>query len=160
MQPTEFLQSVKTLYQQIEHWGASKGLQFTRENIQLNEEAYEPYTAEKLSVLDTEGKTIAEFIPKGASIIGAKGRIDLVGNVDSVILVDWDQGGPHFTTTIDDGINKDTQTVPVYRSVDEAGWYWVESRKLARAHRFDACLFFDLLPSVSEHDQTSSWPST
>lgn len=154
MKPTDFLQSVETLYQQIECWGSSDGLQFARNNMQINEEAYGPYTAEKLAVLDAHGNQIAEFIPKGASIIGAKGRVDLVGNVDSAILVEWDEGGPSITTTIDDGGNKHTKTVPVYRDVGEAGWYWVESRKLARAHRFDEYLFFDLLPSVSEYEQS------
>lgn len=153
MKPTEFIQNLQTLYQQIEHWGRRKGLQFTRHDIQLNEEAYEPYTTEKLAVLDAHGKQIAEFVPKGASIIGAKGRVDLVGNVDSVILVDWDRGGPSITTAINDSANRQTKTVPVYRDVGEAGWYWVESRKLARAHRFDEHLFFDLLPTVSEYEQ-------
>jgi len=153
MKPTEFLQSVDSLYKEVEKWCAAKGLKLTRHSLELNEEAYAPYTTEKLSILGGDTKKIAELVPKGASIIGAKGRIDLIGNIDSAILVDWDRGGPSITTTIDDGASKHTKTVPVYRNVGEAGWYWVESRKLARAHRLDEALFFDLLSSVSDYEQ-------
>lgn len=154
MKPTEFLQSVDSLYKEVEKWCTAKGLNLTRHSLELNEEAYAPYTIEKLSILGGDTKIIAELVPKGGSIIGAKGRIDLVGNIDSAIFVDWDRGGPRITTTIDDGASKHTKTVPVYRNVGEAGWYWVESRKLARAHRLDETLFFDLLSSVSDYEQS------
>lgn len=155
MKPIEFLESLQKLYVQIESWCQAKGLVIKRESIQLNEEAYGAYPATTLKIQTTKGENIVELIPKGASIIGAKGRVDLVGNIDSVILVDWDQGGPSITTSIDDGSGKQTNTVKIYRNVGEAGWYWVESRKLARAHRLDEHLFFDLLPSVSDYEPSN-----
>jgi hypothetical protein len=155
MKPTEFLASVQSLFAEIEPWASAKGLHVKRDSVQLNEEAYGAYQADTLQILTETGQKIAEFVPIGASIIGAKGRVDLVGTIDSVILADWDKGGPSIMTAIDDGATKHSNTVKVYRNVGDAGWYWVESRKLARAHRFDERLFFDLLPSVSDYEPSN-----
>ena len=40
----------------------------------------------ELAVLDINGETV-RFSPKGRNIIGAKGRVDLVGELDTVMLV-------------------------------------------------------------------------
>lgn len=152
MQPTDFLKSIQTLYKQIESWVEDKPLQTTREGIELNEEAYGQYKTEKLVIRNaTTEQLIASLIPKGAAIIGAKGRIDLAGNVDSEILVDWDKGGPSYTSkVVTNEQEQPGKAVPLYRGVDKAGWYWVESRKLARAHHLDKAVFMDLLASVSD----------
>ena len=152
MKPTEYLKSLQELYAKIESWCQAKGIQSKRNSTQLNEEAYGSYQAETLQLFTKAGEKLAEFVPAGASIIAAKGRIDLVGTIDSVILVDWEKGGPSITTLVDDGATKHNSTQPIYRNVGDAGWYWVESRKLSRAYRFDERLFIDLLQSVSDYD--------
>lgn len=152
MKPTEFLASVQGLFAKIEGWATAKGLRIKRGSVQLNEEAYGIYPAETLQILTEAGEKLAEFVPIGASIIAAKGRVDLIGSIDSVILADWDKGGPSITTTIDDGAAVHSTSKPIYRNVGDAGWYWVESRKLSRAHRFDERLFYELLRSVSDYD--------
>lgn len=153
--PVAYLTRVATLFADVAQWVATKGWYTERDTVELNEEEYGQYLVDTLRLISPEGKKIAEMVPVGASIIGARGRIDLVGTIDQEILVDWDKGGPRFinTITVDDHI--ETQPTYLYRGVNEAGWYWVESRKLARAHKLDERLFFDLLLAVSDHDLRS-----
>jgi hypothetical protein len=150
--PKKFLDSTQELFTEIQSWATAKGLCVKRGSVTLNEHAYGSYQAETLQILTDGDEKVAELVPVGASIIGAKGRIDFVGTVDSVILADWDKGGPSVTTTIEDGSVKKSRTQPLYRDVEEAGWYWVESRKLSRAHKFDERLFYELLRGVSDYD--------
>lgn len=150
--PQLFLDSLTALYGQIERWAKTKGLHTQRGQVDLNEEAYGAYQAETLRLLTPAGKRIAELLPVGASIIGAKGRVDLHGTLDHATLVDWDAGGPSFNTSVIVDGHEETQNRSLYRGVGEAGWYWVESRKLARAHKLDEKLFFDLLLAVADHD--------
>ncbi|MEE4204373.1 MAG: hypothetical protein V2I45_12140 [Halieaceae bacterium] len=151
-QPTAYLDRVNGLFTQIERWSRERDLTSSRYSIQLNEEAYGVYTAEGLRLSAADGTPLGALIPIGASIIGAKGRVDFEGTVDQAILVDWDVGGPVFESVIRAGEEEQTTRRPIYRGVDEAGWYWVESRQLARAHRLDERLFWDLLFLVSDYD--------
>ncbi len=148
----EYLNNIQTLFKDIENWSKSKNLSVNHSNITLNEEAYGKYDVETLVINTSTNEKIAEIIPAGASIIGAKGRVDFVGTIDTVILVDWDKGGPSFETTIASGAETKKCIKPLYRNVDEPGWYWVESRKLSRAHKLDENLFNDLLLAVSDYD--------
>jgi len=150
--PTAYLHRVDDLLTQIEGWSSDKGLITQRYLIDLNEEAYGAYRAEGLRLSTAEGEQLGALIPVGASIIGAEGRVDFEGTIDQAILVDWDVGGPVFETTIKVGNDIKTTRQSVYRGVNEAGWYWVESRQLSRAHKLDERLFLDLLLLVSDYD--------
>lgn len=88
----------------------------------------------------------------GASIIAAKGRVDLEGTIDRVILVNWDPGGPVFETVIRTGDTTQARIHALYQGVDAAGWYWIESRELSRAHPLNERLFLELLFLVSDYD--------
>ncbi|MCX7113642.1 MAG: hypothetical protein NTX45_26870 [Proteobacteria bacterium] len=153
--PQDFLASTQALFTEIESWATAKGLLVNRGSVTLNEQDYGSYQAETLQILTGEDEKIAEFVPAGASIIGAKGRVDFVGKIDSVILADWDKGGLVITPINEEGSVKKSGIQPLYRGVEEAGWYWVESRKLSRAHKFDECLFYELLRWVSDYDHCS-----
>ena len=150
--PEKFLARIQDLFTEIEKWATAKNLLVNRNNIKLNEEAYGMYEVEAIQLVTSTNQKIAEFQPVGASIIGAKGRVDLVGTIDSVVLVDWDKGGPSFETTVTNGAETQKHIKPLYRDVNESGWYWVESRKLSRAHKLDEQLFYDLLLAVSDYD--------
>lgn len=147
-----YLNRVKELLTEIEQWSAAKGLCTERGNLALNEEDYGHYQVETLRIFTPDKVKIAELIPVGASIIGAKGRVDLMGTIDQEILVDWEKGGPGFVSTVTINNHEETQTRYLYRGVDDPGWYWVESRKLNRAYKLDKRLFFDLLLAVSDYD--------
>ncbi len=147
----KFLSRLSDLYSNISNWVQPQYLRVVRFNMKLNEEAYGKYDVEKLSIIDANGKRIGELLPVGASVIGAEGRVDLIGDVDQEILVYLDDGGPHFTTEIEVGGQQERRTTPLYRGVEEDGWYWIEIRRLSRARRLDQALFLDLLAEVSDH---------
>ncbi|GAB6048151.1 hypothetical protein JCM19379_19790 [Methyloparacoccus murrellii] len=150
--PTTYLGRLAALVNDIEQWSRAKGLITRRYTTELDEEAYGQYQAEGLQLLLGDGRLLATLVPVGASIIAAKGRVDLEGTVDRAILVDWDQGGPVFETAIQVGDTLQTHTQAIYKGVDEPGWYWVESRALSRAHKLNERLFLELLFLVSDHD--------
>lgn len=150
--PNTYVERVNELFSLIEHWSHTRGLITRRYSVQLDEENYGSYSANGLYLSTTGGDRLGTLIPVGASIIGAKGRVDFEGTVDQAILVDWDAGGPVIESSITSYNTVSTARHPIYRGVDEAGWYWVESRRLARAHKLDERLFWDLLFLVSDYD--------
>ncbi len=151
----DFFEKLATLYSNVADWVRAMNLKVERTNIELNEEAFGKYTVEKCRIADSGGKRIAELLPVGASIIGAKYRVDMIGILDQEILVYFDEGGPKATTGVFEDAQTDKSTMStlkMYRGVDEAGWYWVESQKLSRAFKVDQTLFPDLLSTVSDYD--------
>lgn len=150
--PDAYLERVDELLSLIKHWSHARGLIAARYPVQLSEEEYGSYTADGLHLSTTNGDRLGSLIPVGASIIGAKGRVDFQGTVDQAILVDWEAGGPVIESHITAPGSPVSTTRSIYRGVDEAGWYWVESRRLARAHKLDERLFWDLLFLVSDYD--------
>lgn len=151
-QPTEFLDRLTKLYSNISKWVKSRNFQTIHSKMVLNEEAYGKYKVEKLFILKQDGKQIGELLPVGASVIGAMGRVDLIGSVDQEILVFLDKGGPCITTSIGIGNHTESHTKCLYRGVNEAGWYWIESRKLSRVSKLDEVLFLNLLTEVSDYE--------
>jgi hypothetical protein len=150
--PKEFLDRLRRLFTDIETWVQSRNMQVVRSKMTLNEEAYGEYEVDKLSLTREGGRRIADVVPAGASVIGARGLVDLVGTIDQEILVYLDKDGPCITTAITDGDHKQTHTTPLYRGIEEAGWYWIESRKLSRGRKLDEALFLDLLTEVSDYE--------
>jgi hypothetical protein len=78
-EPKEFLKSIQALFNEIEPWAIAKNLLIKHNYVTLNEEKYGIYEAETIQVFTITNEKIAELLPVGASIIGAKGRVDLVG---------------------------------------------------------------------------------
>jgi hypothetical protein len=150
--PEHFRTSLARLLADIETWARHQELEVSRCQVTLNEEVYGQYEADKLCLHDSSGKIIAEVVPVAASVIGAKGRVDMVGALDQVILVDLDAGGPAITTTVVVNGQRESRTKPLYRGIQDAGWYWIESHKLSRGRKLDEALFFDLLAEVSDHE--------
>lgn len=151
-----FLESIAELYENIESWLDTTSIQTDREEIELKEEHYGTYKAQKLIIKNTAGKSIAEVVPVGASVIGANGRVDLIGRHDRVIIVSLEKGGPTMTTTVSCGDNKETSVTKFYRGVEEAGWYWVEDRRRGKAHKIDQEIFYELLEEVSDYEVRKS----
>jgi hypothetical protein len=91
-------------------------------------------------------------MPVGAWVIGARGRADLIGKLDKVILVSLEEGGSAKTNTITCGDRKETSINKFYKGIEEAGWYWIEDRRRGRAHKIDKEVFYDLLTEVSDYE--------
>lgn len=153
IEPTAFFAVLHSLFADIETWVAESELRVTRSEMTLNEETYGLYSVEKLTILMHDGKMTAEVVPVGASVIGAMGRVDLAGLLDREILVFLDKGGPSLTLSIADDTHAESHTRPLYRGVDEPGWYWLESRKISRVRKLDKALFLDLLRGVSDYER-------
>ena len=150
--PEKFLSCVDALFRNISGWLAGRDLSTLRTSVELYEEAYGKYQTDALSIRTQTGTEVALLTPVGASVIGASGRVDLVGTSDRDILVYLEQGGPTISKSVTVNGQVETQTVPLYRGVSEAGWYWVESRKPSRARQLDKALFLDLLEEVSDYE--------
>ena len=149
---TEFTSRLETLYAEVTLWIADRSLKVVSSVVELHEEILGRYEVASLSLIKDDGKQIGIMTPVGASVIGASGRVDLVGAVDREILVFLDKGGPTISRTVQVEEQIETQTVPLYRGVSGEGWYWIENRKPSRARLLDKTLFLDLLDEVSDYE--------
>jgi len=147
-----FVDSVNSLFTEIESWIASTPLRGIRQEIEILEEASGLYKANRLAIVDEGGKKIADLQPIGTYIIGGNGRIDLNGTIDKVILVNLEAGGPSMTTTITVGGQPEKRTTPFYKGVDQQGWYWIEDKRRGKANLFTKDLFVELLREVSDYE--------
>jgi len=148
-----YLQNVASLLIDIESWSVRHGLSITREPLEISEEDYGTYQAEKMTLTE-DGRTIAEIVPIGCSIVGSYGRVDLIGMINREVISYMKKGGPYITQSeLVDGVMTDVRKKYFYRGINETGWYWIESTRLGRAKQFDEALFFDLLAAVSDYER-------
>ena len=129
------------------------GLRASRSVMELHEEVPGHYEAPMLTIHDSQGKKVGDMLPVGAWIIGAEGRVDLVGSLGRESLMYMAEGGPRFTTKVGNGGKTEGEhSTPLFRGVEEAGWYWIERWRPSRARRLEEELFMDLLSEVSDYD--------
>ena len=150
----EYISRVKKLYSRIEEWLQGKSLSARRGQSEVNEEAPGRYTVPTLTILDEKGKEIAELQPVGAWVIGAEGRVDIVGVLDRDTLVYMETGGPQVSTRASvttTGQKIGEQSRPLFKGVERAGWYWIEDKRRGRAHLLNGRLFMDLVSEVSDY---------
>ena len=85
----EWVDEIEQLYQNVEKLlgdSITDGLvTVSRSEKEIEEEYLGRYSAPELN-LNISGETV-RFSPKGRNIFGAKGRVDLVGELDAVTLV-------------------------------------------------------------------------
>jgi hypothetical protein len=146
-----YLSKVKQLLADVQNWVEGSGLDLIRSEATISEEEFGTYTVPVLS-LSHSGKRVAQVAPVGASVIGANGRVELRGTLETAAILDFNKGGPSMTTTISIGENTETKTNYFFRGIDEAGWYWID-RITRKARMMNAELFFDLLVEVSDYER-------
>ncbi len=153
----EYLNNVSECYTMVEEWLNEKSLFSKRIEYDLHEKASGKYITKKLLILKNENKQIAELLPVGAWIIGANGRIDLIGNFDQQILIFLNKDikmKSSVTTSINDDeyqeVSKNSHSL--YKGFEKAGWYWIEDKRFGKAHALNKDLFFDLLSEVSDYE--------
>ena len=149
----DYLKWLNELYQDIKKWVKTRALVVKEKEVNLNEELLGQYKAPGLIIIDKKGEKIAELQPVGAQIIGANGRVDLIGKLDQMYLVYLEPSGPSLSIT-EKVTNEKTQkpSRPLFRGVDNPGWYWIESARLGRARVATEELFLDLLTEVSDYE--------
>ncbi len=151
----EYLDNVSKCYAMVEEWLNGKFLSSKQVEYVVYEEASGKYETKKLLVYKNENNQIAELLPVGAWVIGANGRIDLIGNFDQQILVYLKKDikiKASTTTSIGDEEHQEASknSRSLYKGFEKAGWYWIEDNKLGKAHALNKDLFFDLLSEVAD----------
>ena len=149
---SSFVDSVNSLFNEIETWIASTKLKGSRHEIEISEEASGKYKVVKLILVDEGGKKVAELTPVGTFIIGGSGRIDLNGSIDKAIIVSLEVGDPSMATSVTVGGQTETGTNSFYQGIDKQGWYWIEDKRRGKANFFTKELFIELLREVSDYE--------
>lgn len=142
----DYLTSIDKLYEQVREWLHEEGLNEVTTEIVMEEARPGKYTANKMTVIDSSGKPLAEIAPKGAWIIGADGRVDVVGHVQSEVLVYWGSGSPEFDMPEPD--NGTFRKERLFKDAVKTGWYWIEDKKFGRARPLTKQLLLDLIEEV------------
>ena len=150
--PVNFITDVNNLYNEIDNWLRSQKLSTTREKKDISEEAYGQYSIDQLIISDSTGSKVATLTPVGAGVIGAKGRVDVVGILDRIILVKLEKGGPQISTSVKSGEYTERNATQLFKGISKDGWYWIESKRLRKARLLDKNLFFDLISEVSDYE--------
>ncbi|MDD5034252.1 MAG: hypothetical protein PHE55_05795 [Methylococcaceae bacterium] len=149
-----FLNEVSALYSEIREWISGTNLVYDEEPISINEKNCGKYETKKVLLSKKDGTRIAEIVPIGAWVIGANGRIDFKGLHDQIIIVHLSQGGPAANLTIRDAEGHPvTQSKPLFRGINEEGWYWIEHKLSSKGHQLTAELFFDILADISNYER-------
>lgn len=152
---SEFLTRTRNLLSEVDAWSKQLGLRVTPGVTAINEERYGQYEAPTLILDDGNGKRMAEIVPFGASILGAWGRVDVVGEYGKrEKIVYLSVGGPIMTIRgqVGEGGVAEESTHRLYRGVDAEGWYWVSPSPIRRAYPLTQEVFKDLLSAVSGHE--------
>jgi len=150
----EYISRLNALYSDVEKWIEGTDVKASRGQTELREEIPGSYEAPTLALQDGQGDKVADLLPVGAWIIGAEGRVDLVGVLDRNSLVFLRQGGPHRKTKVRVVGSREAEeewSRPLFQGVDRPGWYWIEDKRLGRARLVTKQLFLDLLAEVSDH---------
>lgn len=147
----DYVQRVATFLEEAGGWCGARGLTVECDAVTLREEHTAAYDAPRLSICK-DGASVARIVPVGSKIIGAHGRIDLIGRVTRHAFLFYVGKGPAFPTqTVAGGKTATSSSAPMLPGVDGDGWYWIEAR-VRRARRVEEGLFLDLLTDVSDHE--------
>ena len=149
--PEEYVQRVETFLSEARGWCESHGLAVERGAVTLTEERMAAYDAPSLAI-SAGGMPVAKILPVGSKVIGAQGRIDLVGRVTRHALLFYVGKHPVISEqTVVAGKAAHSSSMPILSGVDGDGWYWIEAT-VRRAKRVEEALFLDLLRDVSDYE--------
>jgi hypothetical protein len=137
------------LYKQIREWLKGTGIRLKEAQISINEGFPDSYKTKALDLVDG-GQLIVKVTPAGFRIIGAEGRVDFVGTLDTQSVIYLVNGGPAVPAA--SGSLGMVRKRPLYSGVKGSGWYWIENARLGRAKRLTRQLFRDLVKEVSDYE--------
>jgi hypothetical protein len=137
------------LFEQIREWREGTGIRLKEAQISINKGFPDSYRVKALELVDS-GKVIVKVTPAGFRIIGAEGRVDFVGTLDTQSVIYLVNGGPAVPAA--SGSDGMVRKRPLYSGVKGSGWYWIENARLGRAKRLTRQLFRDLVKEVSDYE--------
>ena len=128
----KFLNKLNELYCQIENFVNKYGLKYRYEEIQIYEEYAGKYFAKEMYV-SRDGEFVFKLKPIGAYIIGADGRVDMIGTLDTKVIVYLEKLYKMEFTVSTELRNKEelvsTSSIPLYDGYEGPGWYISSERK-------------------------------
>lgn len=148
-----FLERVEQLYSRIRDWLSGESISCVLESVSITESG-KAYEAPVLKLNERENRFAAKLIPVGWRVVGAEGRIDLMGNLDRTVFAYLKTGGPIFTTKekLDDSQSNWTKPRMLFKNIEEEGWYWIEDQRLGKAKPLDKELLLDIIGWVSGYE--------
>ncbi len=151
----DWIQSLKDLYSRMEEYlrkyTQSGEIQVTHKKIQVSEEYLGNYEVEKLTFHIGNEKVVAK--PIGRLMIGATGRVDLIGARGTLRLVLLEKGGPAIQTKIKIGqkVEEETSWHPIQNiEISERGWYIATLPPRITTTALTADTFRDALMELSD----------
>ena len=145
----EFLKKMEFLFKQIEEFAKKYNLNWKYGDLEIYEEYGGRYKTKELFVFKN-GEFVFKIKPIGAYIIGADGRADMIGTLDSVVLVYLEK--LHFIESkISVGTKENvisSSKTPLYDGFKEPGWYIsLEKKKIVPVNNENIC---EVLEDISE----------
>ncbi len=141
-----YLQRVEQLYTNIQDWLKDEELILVPSDFEIID-AFGSYKGTLLTVKTPTGKKLAEFQPRGASVVLAEGLINVDGWLGSEYLAYMVDGGPCFIRLTND--NEEKKWTPYYSAIQVDGWYWIDGTQKDGAHIVDKTLLLELIFYVS-----------
>ncbi len=139
-----YLQRVNQLYTNMKNWLQNEP--FILETGNMEEiEALGHYQATRLSIKTEKGEILANLFPKGTSVLLGEGLIEMEGTVGTESIIYMLKDGLIITDRY--GKNR-----PMYKGINEDGWYWIEDSYRNKAHLINQTISLDLLTLVSDYE--------
>jgi len=136
----KFLNKLNELYSQIENFANKYSLKYRYEEIQIYEEYAGKYLAKEMYVLK-DGEFLFKLKPIGAYIIGADGRVDIIGRLDSKVII-------YLEKLYKMEVAISTDNIPLYEGYEGPGWYISsEQKKILPLNDQNIC---SILEEISE----------
>ncbi len=127
-----FLNKIRELYNQIENFVNKYDLKYKYDDISLYEEYAGKYWTQEMYI-SKDGEFLFKLKPIGAYIIGADGRVDIIGKFDSKVIIYLEKlYKMEFATSTESGDKKECvspSTVSLYDGYEGPGWYFSGDRK-------------------------------
>ena len=106
------------LFKQIREWLKGACIRLKETQISINKGLPDSYQAKALELVDS-GKVIVKVTPAGFRIIGAEGRVDFDGTLDTQSVIYLANGGPALPAA--SGSDGTVRKRPLYSGVKGSG---------------------------------------
>lgn len=143
-----YLQRVSQFYTQVQNW-LQDDFDFAQTYSEVTDNTGQ-YVVPVLSIFKKdlpklEG-AVADLFPRGASVFMAEGLIEIVGVFDKESVTYM------LTTSVPKVMDRTGREYPLFKGIEQEGWYWIEDSRRNRAHLLDKNLCLELLGVVSGYE--------
>lgn len=139
-----YLQRINQLHTNIKNWLQNEPFILEISNIDIIE-VLGNYQVAQLSIKTKNGETLAKLLSKGTAVLLGEGLIEMEGKVGTESIIYMLKGGLMITDRY--GKNR-----PMYKGINENGWYWIEDSYRNKAHLMNQALIKDLITLVSDYE--------